>query len=456
MLALLFALQAFPTTGRVSMRVDGGMWNNEVIEYPDTVLRWCCVEIWPDSTRENPSPLEQVQRVDIRHRMRQTVRDYAYYGYPAHYDDFNPLASPGDTVPVYVTIPKASDSSAYYPTDSTLVWLIAHPGNVGPSPDTLAQAWVNDSAQSVNLGVIRPLPGDSVIFQGCYHWYHTVNAAVTAHPQVECSGFLTMFSDSLFFPPISPVTIDTLPPNQQGAMLFEDGFEDGTLAAWGVEHEYSHSGTVVDATVREGLLALRSEIRPTDSLVFNGHRAEVRLNKYPDVTGSLGDERWFGFSIYIPTTDPVWNDWRVLAQWHSWPDTALGETWRSPPLYLGTFGDNWQIVARWDSNEVSTGNPSPFYFGLRPWSAERGMISLSTSDGPTIPRGLPRYGTTGHRSWTTLAQRLITMLPHSTSRLAFTSLPIRSQVDQWWRIMMPSVSQTNLGRMLVWPHGVTI
>ncbi len=81
----------------------------------------------------------------------------------------------------------------------------------------------------------------------------------------------------------------------------------------------------------------------------------------PNTTGGVGDERWYGFSIFVPS------DWvsdsqiyEIVAQWHAWPDFDLGEDWRPPPLAVDIEGDNWRIANRWDPKPVTIGNnPAP-------------------------------------------------------------------------------------------------
>jgi hypothetical protein len=77
----------------------------------------------------------------------------------------------------------------------------------------------------------------------------------------------------------------------------------------------------------------------------------------PDSFGMrIGEEYWFGFSIYIPNSfaadkrgcDELW--WQCQAQ----PDA--GEVYRSPVLAMYVVEDNIEVVSRWDTRRVSTGN----------------------------------------------------------------------------------------------------
>jgi len=141
-----------------------------------------------------------------RHRTRRTVRDYAYAGYPAHYDAFNPLAAPGDTVLLFLTGPRVFHNTPLtFPLDSVQT-LIAD----AVTGDTVSIGWmlppfadtliVNDT-----LFAMRPQPGDSIALQGRVRLY------AGGQDSLVVSGNLTLYSDSLVFPILSDsITIDTL------------------------------------------------------------------------------------------------------------------------------------------------------------------------------------------------------------------------------------------------------
>ena len=142
-----------------------------------------------------------------------------------------------------------------------------------------------------------------------------------------------------------------------GEILFSDDFDSGVLFGWdGSEFCCDHSITVVDDPTRAGAGAVRFEIRRDDPLVYNGIRSELKIQGN-SITGGVGDERWYGFSILVPTT------WisearltEIIVQWHANSDEHLGEGGRSPPLYIEINGDLLRVRNRWDPAPVS---PSP-------------------------------------------------------------------------------------------------
>lgn len=229
MIALLLALQAFPQTGPVNMRVEGGMWNNQLEWYDTVMTRWCCVEVFVDSIRENPSPLVQREDTVQRHRSRITVRDYAYYGYPSHYDTSNPLAAPGDTILIYLSGPRVIQGPAYFPLDSAVTWVAD-----AMTGDTLSQGvYIPLGGDTIlvmdTLFAIRPQPGDSLIAEGNVRLYAGGLDSLIAPDSI------TIYSDSLVFPVLTDsVVIDTLgmahafdAPGPALAFGFSEGWNRG-------------------------------------------------------------------------------------------------------------------------------------------------------------------------------------------------------------------------------------
>lgn len=143
------------------------------------------------------------------------------------------------------------------------------------------------------------------------------------------------------------------------SLLFAGGFELDEFTGWAVQTCCSHSATLVDAPVREGRQAVRFELRRDDPLVRAGKRAEFAVASR-HYTGGVGDERWFGFSMFVPSdwvleAPPSWPG-ATIAQWHGLPDFELGETWRSPPLEIALRGDNWIVINRWDPKPITDGD----------------------------------------------------------------------------------------------------
>lgn len=142
------------------------------------------------------------------------------------------------------------------------------------------------------------------------------------------------------------------------AVIFKGDFESGSLSGWELEGANTSSIQVVTSPVRSGKYACKLTLNRTDSLVAGSKRAEVRKGGN---FANVGNEFWYGFSIYIPTywvTDPLSPD--IVAQLHERPDTELGETWRSPQLSLAIKGEQWYLGNRWDPKPMTIGNdPKP-------------------------------------------------------------------------------------------------
>jgi hypothetical protein len=106
---------------------------------------------------------------------------------------------------------------------------------------------------------------------------------------------------------------------------------------------------IVDSPVRAGQKAIRIEIQYRQPSVNCCARSEVTRG-----TTDYTTDWWYGFSIYLPaefTTDSVAE---IIAQWHEYPDFALGEDWRSPPLALLTEDGKVVLARMWAAAAVNT------------------------------------------------------------------------------------------------------
>jgi hypothetical protein len=98
--------------------------------------------------------------------------------------------------------------------------------------------------------------------------------------------------------------------------------------------------------VRTGLFAIRFELHKADPYVHNSPRAELSA---AEVSGAepfepFGAERWYGFSIFLPSSwipDPASD---IVTQWHQDYREPGGS---SPPLAIGTRDGQWQISQHW-------------------------------------------------------------------------------------------------------------
>lgn len=130
-------------------------------------------------------------------------------------------------------------------------------------------------------------------------------------------------------------------PNLSGGTLEQQGSETWSLT------------TIPSA--RFGTTAGRSELRYGDEEAYGGPRAELAVVGNSNSRYEAGSEAYYGFSVRLM---PNWvNDGAIediMFQWHSAPDTSLGEQSHSPNVYLGIKRDEWILRITSDSNAVST------------------------------------------------------------------------------------------------------
>ncbi|MCB0178299.1 MAG: heparin lyase I family protein, partial [Anaerolineae bacterium] len=78
--------------------------------------------------------------------------------------------------------------------------------------------------------------------------------------------------------------------------LVEFDFETGDFLGWMQEECCAHSQRIVTSPVRSGHHAVRFEVRDDDRY-FSASRSEIHRSSDRD---TLGQDYWYGFSIYIP------------------------------------------------------------------------------------------------------------------------------------------------------------
>ncbi len=123
-----------------------------------------------------------------------------------------------------------------------------------------------------------------------------------------------------------------------------DAYQPGT--------DYPYSWQLVNAPVRSGVTAYRSELRRTDPKVAGSTRSEATRPAEP-----AREENWYGFSILLPQGGT--EDWatdtsaEVVAQWHNSPDPEEKDATISPPLALLTKNGGWELHRWWDERPVT-------------------------------------------------------------------------------------------------------
>ena len=128
------------------------------------------------------------------------------------------------------------------------------------------------------------------------------------------------------------------------SLTFEGDFETGDLGYFDTN---GIPPTVTSSLSRAGTYAMESWIEPGEI------RSEVE-----GPWANVGEEYWYGFSIFLPEDFIVNDNWEILAQWHGYPDFDIGEDWRCPVMALLTSNPNytsswgkWTLNLRYDSKE---------------------------------------------------------------------------------------------------------
>jgi len=139
-----------------------------------------------------------------------------------------------------------------------------------------------------------------------------------------------------------------------GELLFLGDFEHGVipLTRQNATSPWYKSGNppvvvTVPEPVRFGRYAMKSVLDRLNSPVY--YRTEVVPDLDEDKLPKIGEEYWYGFSIYFPKEWVEDNVWEIVAQWHGRPDFDIGETWRNPIMAFHTEGANLRIVNKWDT-----------------------------------------------------------------------------------------------------------
>lgn len=156
------------------------------------------------------------------------------------------------------------------------------------------------------------------------------------------------------------------PESVRAPLLFSSGMESGSLVSGQGWRVSGNAPTVTTAVAREGKYALRSYLNRARSEI--SYRTEVRaMAPMPE----LGQEYWYGFSIYVPAPFVPDNVWELVAQWHSVPDPEDDQSGLNPPIGLSFDGDNYKFVNRYSTASTTT--------------QDNRVIGISTSLGPVEP-----------------------------------------------------------------------
>lgn len=132
-------------------------------------------------------------------------------------------------------------------------------------------------------------------------------------------------------------------------LLFVGDFESGNFEGWQTQFPHSTKGEIVQSPVRAGKYAIRNDLTYEDFKTYGDSRNR-RSEIYHENVGRPGEERWYGFSVYLP------KDWEnemfdIVMQIHNHPDP--GEGAKSPIMTLETEGKNWKVNDRFDREKIS-------------------------------------------------------------------------------------------------------
>jgi hypothetical protein len=138
-------------------------------------------------------------------------------------------------------------------------------------------------------------------------------------------------------------------------IIFTSGFEHASLKGW---RGSGNLPKAVRGPVRAGRYAMQTALdRYKDACAY---RTEVS-----GPGAEIGEEYWYGFSIFLPGDYAPDRIWEIVAQWHGVPDFDAGETWRNPVMALSTTRGRWGWVSRWDAKRNTFQNGKRQYGGTK-------------------------------------------------------------------------------------------
>ena len=130
-------------------------------------------------------------------------------------------------------------------------------------------------------------------------------------------------------------------------LTFGSGFETGKLTQ-GVYWSISGNAPVVQSELsRDGRYAMRTTLDRYASDV--SYRTEVKPLAPNPV---MGQDTWYGVSVYLPTGYVPDDIWEIVFQWHGVADE--GEPSLNPPLAMFTNGGKWSLANKWDAQRISS------------------------------------------------------------------------------------------------------
>ena len=138
----------------------------------------------------------------------------------------------------------------------------------------------------------------------------------------------------------------------QSPLVFVDDFESGKIDFGAKYSQSGNAPTITSEVARAGKFAMKSYLNRAESPVSK--RTEVSV-KAP--LTHIGDELWYGFSIFLPTSYVPGTTYEILAQWHNTPnDWNQLFARKNPPLTLHSDSESshWLVHMNWDADPVAS------------------------------------------------------------------------------------------------------
>lgn len=136
-------------------------------------------------------------------------------------------------------------------------------------------------------------------------------------------------------------------------VTYETGTKDSGYADLGFNECCPHS-LQLDDLARRGTYALRADLRYGDPQVAGGTRAESHTLRMPATHYRAGDTRYYGVSIYIPSTWRTDTREDAVFQWHKLKDSC-DDPVRGPSAFLAVMPNGtWRLRTNHDANACST------------------------------------------------------------------------------------------------------
>ncbi|MCC5576279.1 heparin lyase I family protein [Microtetraspora sp. AC03309] len=142
-----------------------------------------------------------------------------------------------------------------------------------------------------------------------------------------------------------------------------------------------HGAATVTSPVRDGSYAARFQLNRGDPIQSGSKRAEIsQRDEQP-----LNAERWYGFSVNLPTSWVPDVSAEIVSQWHQCDDCGGG----SPPLALLTDEGRWKIDFRGatiDLGPYATGTWTDWVFHVKWRTDSQGMFEVWRNGQPVLQR----------------------------------------------------------------------